>query len=66
MNTEHINPRIWGKPVGKTQAGRDVYRSVVGNYAVEQYGDLRSPTDEEMDEIRRRDNDPTVPEEEIA
>lgn len=48
------NRRVWGTPIGKTKAGRNIYRSILGHYAVEHdHKYLVQPTAEEMREIEK-------------
>ena len=48
---EHINPRVWAR-IGTTSGGCNIYRSILGHYAVERsHLRLDSPTDEEKNEI---------------
>jgi len=30
-----ISRRVWGDPIGKTKAGDDIYRSILGHYWVD-------------------------------
>jgi DNA-binding MarR family transcriptional regulator len=47
------NPRVWTR-IGCTKKGRDIYRSILGNYAVEQdHRYLAGLTEEEKKEIKR-------------
>jgi len=47
------SPRVWTR-VGCTKKGRDIYRSILGNYAVEQdHKYLAGPTEEEKLEIKK-------------
>jgi hypothetical protein len=53
--TQRPSPRVWTR-VGCTKKGRDIYRSILGNYAVERdHRYLVGPTEEEKLEIKRLD-----------
>lgn len=47
------NLRVWPR-IGCTKKGQDIYRSILGNYAVEQdHKYLAGPTEEEKLEIKK-------------
>jgi len=47
------SPRVWTR-IGCTKKGRDIYRSILGNYAVEQdHRYLVGPSEEEKLEIKK-------------
>ena len=47
------SPRVWTR-IGCTKKGQDIYRSILGNYAVERdHKYLAGPTEEEKKEIKR-------------
>lgn len=50
MENEHISPRIWTL-IGQTSAGHNVYRSILGSYAVDRGDGLVPMTDDEMNGI---------------
>ena len=50
---QRLSPRVWTRE-GCTNAGRDIYRSILGNYVIERVpGHFVSPTEEERLEIKK-------------